>query len=130
MTDSDHEGGRAVALQLSAPAVRAFFAIAHEWNLTTDEQLRLLGLRSPATLRRWRLAGVKALPRDRLERISCLVGIYRALHSLLPVASRANAWIRQPNNAPLFGGRPALHRMCAGNVDDLHLVRRYLDAQL
>jgi hypothetical protein len=69
------------------------------------------------------------LPRDTLERLSYLLGIYKALQLLLPEAQAADEWIRRPNEAPLFGGRSALERMLSGNVADLYLVRQYLDAQ-
>ena len=68
-----------------------------------------------------------ALSRDTLERLSNLLGIYKSLQILLPDAAAADAWVRQPNSAAPFGGRSALDRMLAGNVSDLHLVRRYLD---
>ena len=64
-----------------------------------------------------------------LERLSYLFGIYAALQILLPVAERADEWVRKPNSAPLFGGRPALERMLGGQVSDLFVVRQYLDAQ-
>lgn len=37
--------------------------------------------------------------------------------------------MRRPNDDPPFGGQSALERMRDGEVDDLGLVRRYLDAQ-
>jgi hypothetical protein len=46
---------------------------------------------------------------------------------LFPAPEVADAWMRKPNAAPLFGGRSALQRMLAGNVSDLNAVRRYLD---
>jgi hypothetical protein len=64
-----------------------------------------------------------------LERISYVLGIYKALQILLPDATRADAWVRQPNTATPFGGRSALERMLGGNVGDLYAVREYLDAQ-
>ena len=76
----------------------------------------------------WRKAPEKAsLSRDTLERLSNLLGIYKSLQILLPEAAAADAWVRQPNSAPAFGGRSALERMLAGNVSDLNFVRRYLD---
>ena len=66
---------------------------------------------------------------DTLERISYVLGIYKALQILLPDAARADAWVRQPNSAGPFGGRSALERMMGGNVGDLFVVRQYLDAQ-
>ena len=64
-----------------------------------------------------------------LERLSYLFGIYAALQILLPVAQQADAWVRKPNAAPVFGGKSALDRMLGGQVADLYVVRHYLDAQ-
>jgi hypothetical protein len=64
-----------------------------------------------------------------MERISYVLGIYKALQVLLPDAAAADGWVRRPNAAPPFGGRSALERMLSGNVADLFLVRQYLDAQ-
>jgi hypothetical protein len=61
--------------------------------------------------------------------VSYVLGIYKALQILLPQQAAADAWVRRPNAAPLFGGRPALDRMLSGNVADLYVVRQYLDAQ-
>ena len=70
------------------------------------------------------------LPQDTLERISYVLGIYRALQILLPDPERADVWVRRPNDAPLFGGASALDRMLGGQVADLFVVRQYLDAEL
>ena len=64
-----------------------------------------------------------------LERISYLLGIYKALHILLPTEHAANAWLKKPNTAPLFAGQTALKKMLRGSIVDLADVRRYLDAQ-
>jgi hypothetical protein len=69
------------------------------------------------------------LSRDVLERLSNILGIYKSLAILLPDVKAADEWVRKPNAAPVFGGKSALDRMLAGNVSDLNLVRRYLDAQ-
>lgn len=114
--------------QMAAAGLRAFVRIAEAWGLTVDEQIRLLGEPARSTFFAWRKQPDKAsLPRDTLERLSNLLGIYKALQILLPDAAAADAWVRQPNTAMPFGGRSALDRMLAGNVSDLHLVRRYLD---
>src|ERR1700728_997936 len=77
----------------------------------------------------WHLSVSAQLPRDTLERLSYLLGIYKALQLLLPDTQAADEWIRRPNDAPLFGGKSALDRMLSGNVADLFTVRQYLDAQ-
>lgn len=114
--------------QLSAAGLRAFARIAALWRLSVDEQLRLLGQPPRSTFYAWRKQPEQArLPRDTLERLSNLLGIYKSLQILLPDAAVADAWVRQPNQAAPFGGRSALDCMLAGNVSDLNLVRRYLD---
>lgn len=115
--------------QLSGPALRAFFRIAKDWALSTDEQMKLLGLGAKSTFYNWRKDPNVALPRDTMERVSYLLGIYKALQILLPKAEAADAWVKQPNSAAPFGGKPALERMLSGNVADLFVVRQYLDAQ-
>jgi hypothetical protein len=114
--------------RMAAAGLRAFAAIAQAWGLSVDEQLALLGQPPRSTYFAWRKQTDKAaLPRDTLERLSNLLGIYKSLQILLPDAAAADAWVRQPNSAAPFAGRSALDRMLAGNVSDLNLVRRYLD---
>jgi hypothetical protein len=115
--------------RMAAAGLRAFARIAEAWGLSVDEQLNLLGQPPRSTFFAWRKHPEKAsLSRDTLERLSNLLGIYKSLQILLPDAAAADAWVRQPNSAAPFGGGSALQRMLAGNVSDLNLVRRYLDA--
>ncbi len=114
--------------QMAAAGLRAFAGIAQAWGLSVDEQLALLGQPPRSTYFAWRKHPAKAvLPRDTLERLSNILGIYKSLQILLPDAAAADDWVRRPNQAALFAGRSALERMLAGNVSDLNLVRRYLD---
>ena len=92
------------------------------------KQTTLLGV-GRTTLYQWKAGKVVALDRHVLERLSYLFGIYAALQILVPVKERADGWVREPNTAPLFGGRSALDRMMGGQVADLYVVRHYLDAQ-
>jgi hypothetical protein len=115
---------------MSAAGLRAFFNIARDWGLGTDEQLVLLGSPGRSTFFKWKATPETAeLKRDTLERLSYLLGIYKALQILLPATTAADAWVKKPNSAPLFGGRSALDRMLGGNVSDLVAVRQYLDAR-
>jgi Protein of unknown function (DUF2384) len=120
------EGSRRL---LSPPALRAFFRIAELWQLSIAEQMTLLGVTARSTFFKWKKNSDVELSRDTLERISYLLGIYKALQILLPDPHAADAWVRRPNQAPVFGGRSALERMLSGHVADLFVVRRYLDAQ-
>ena len=114
--------------EASAAALRTFFNISKAWALTAAEEQRLLGVQR-STVYAWRAGDFPArLDPDTLERLSYLFGIYSALQVLFPVPERADAWIRKPNSAPLFGGESALARMQGGQVGDLFEVRRYLDA--
>jgi hypothetical protein len=113
---------------LSGPALRTFFRIAELWGLTVEEQMTLLGLAARSTYFKWKKEPA-ALPRDALERISYILGIYKALQLLLPDERAADAWVRKPNAAAPFGGRSALDRMLSGQVADLYVVRQYLDAE-
>lgn len=114
---------------LSGPALRGFFRIAELWRLSVEEQMTLLGVTARSTFFKWKKDHDALLAKDTLERISYILGIYKALQILLPNEAAADTWIRQPNDAPLFGGEPALRRMLSGNVADLYVVRNYLDTQ-
>lgn len=114
--------------ELAGPAIRAFTQIALAWHLTEDEQVKLLGLASPATLRTWRSQPCPHINAETLERISYILGIYMGINMLLP-EERASDWMRAPNSAPVFGGASALECMTRGDISDLAAVRRYIDAQ-
>jgi hypothetical protein len=114
---------------MSAAGLRAFFNIANDWTLSADEQIVLLGAPGRSTFFKWKAAPQTArLGRDTLERLSLVLGIYKALQILLPQPEASDSWIKRANTAPPFGGRRALDRMLAGNVSDLVAVRQYLDA--
>ena len=115
--------------ELGGPALRAFFAIAAAWGLRATEARRLLGDPPESTFYKWKKAQDGAPGRDVLERISHVLGIFKSLQILFPDPTRADAWLRRPNTAAPFGGGTALQRMLGGNVADLYVVRRHLDAQ-
>ncbi len=114
---------------LSGPALRAFFRIASLWSLSVDEQMALLGVTARSTFFKWKKNPKAVLPKDTLERISYILGIYKALQILLPDETAADEWVKRPNTAHSFGGRSPLERMLSGQVADLFVVRQYLDAQ-
>ena len=115
--------------RLSAPALRAFFNITRAWQLGVDEERGLLGWPPPSTFHKYKSGDAGVLGFDALTRISLVLGIYKALHILLPTNEMADAWVKKPNTAQGFGGKSALDKMLAGRVIDLADVRRYLDAQ-
>jgi len=113
------------------PALRTVFNILGAWGVKVKDWGRLLGVSQP-TIQRWKAdptAAAKANSRDLAERLSYLLGIYKALQILLPDPQAADSWVHRPNAAPLFNGRTPLERLLAGNVADLYEVRRWLDGQ-
>ncbi len=113
--------------RLARAGLATFFRIVAEWDLDTVEQMALLGLSSRTTFFRWKKSVPASLPPDTLERLSHVFGIYKSLRILLPAAAAAT-WVRRPNDAPLFAGRPAIELMTSG-VAGLFLARAYLDAE-
>ena len=89
--------------------------------------MRLLGLESWSTFQSWKRGAVAAVPKDALERIPYILGIYKGLKILLP--ETADQRVHKRNKAVVFGGRSAIERMASGNVSDLYVVRQYIDAQ-
>jgi Protein of unknown function (DUF2384) len=114
---------------VSPAALRTAIRILAAWGLSNKEQMTLLGNPPKSTFYRWKQGEGVVLSQDTLERLSYIFGIYAALQVLLPRPEAADAWIRKPNAAPLFGGSSALARMLSGQVADLYVVRQYLDAQ-
>ncbi len=115
---------------VAGAALRTFFNIASAWSLSTEQAMTLLGLTSKSTFFKWKADPESArLSRDVIERLSYIFGIYKALQTLLPKPESADAWVHRPNTAMPFQGSSALDRMLSGNVADLYVVRKYLDAQ-
>lgn len=117
---------------LGRVAVKLFLGITDQWNLTDAQRLVLAGHKSPTMLNQWRLKvaageGIR-LPRDALERLSYVAGIYKALQLIFPSVEQWVDWVHRPNRD--FGGRSTLDRMLSGRVTDLADVRRYLDAHI
>jgi hypothetical protein len=117
--------------RLSAPALRAFLAIADLWGLTEEQRLLILGYLSRSTYHNWckqaREHGAFTFDVDVLTRISAVLGIHQGLGILFPTEQLGVEWLRTPHNAVVFGGRPPLDLVTSGSQDGLLLVRRFLD---
>lgn len=103
-----------------------FFKLAEIWDLSTEQQVKLLGSPGRSTYFRWRKDGGD-VSADTLERISHLGSVYKALSILLDSPEAAVRWIRRPNR--FFDGASALDIMLSGNLSDIIRVRQYVDAQ-
>ncbi len=110
-------------------ALKGFFRIADEWQCSTQEKIALLGGVSRSTLHKWGKLPQIRLQRDTMERISLIMGIYKALQVLYPTHERANRRIRLQTAEPPFGGKSAIEFMAQGSMRHLMLARRYFDAR-
>lgn len=123
--DTNHAGA-GPALTPTLDILRIFFALAEAWELSTDQQITLLGGPARSTFFKWKKDGGLISP-DTEERVSNLLGIYKALQILLPSPTAADTWIKRPN--VYFDGRSALDVMLDGRLENILEVRRYVDAQ-
>jgi uncharacterized protein (DUF2384 family) len=128
MTSAASRIRTAAGQSLGTAGLKTYFRIAELWQLTPDQQMTLLGITSPSTYYKWKKSPPQKLSPDMLERLSYIFGIFKALQILLPNERQADTWVRRPNTNPLFGGKPPLERMLSGQVADLYVVRRHLDA--
>lgn len=116
--------------RVSSAALQGFFNLSERWGLTARQERILLGAPPGSTFFKWKAERTaRRLGRDVLDRISYLLGIYKALGTLLPSQRAVDEWVKKPNGAPIFQGGSALDRMLGGSLVDLADVRRYLDAQ-
>jgi uncharacterized protein (DUF2384 family) len=104
---------------------RGFFRIMDAWEVRDSDAQVLLGRPSRTTFYAWKKGEGGKLSHDTLERVSYLLGIYKALQLLFSNPDQADAWMKKPNAA--FGGQSALEHALGGRVVDLAHVRRYLD---
>ncbi|MCV6587822.1 MAG: DUF2384 domain-containing protein [Marinobacterium sp.] len=115
---------------LSVLALKVFFNIAQEWQLTPLQQRILLGCPNQQTFQRWcrndasSTNNTPELPKDTLERIGCIMIIYRTLRLQLPDAQCTRTWLYCANTS--FQGKSALNVMLQGNMSDLIQVEQHL----
>ncbi len=125
-------GGRRMMIEreMAGPGLRTFFHICEKWRVSPERQVLILRCRDGITLDAWQRGDYAEVSDDVLIRISYVLGIYKAHHTMFPDERNADGWVTAPNNAPLFAGRSAIELMVEGGVAGLVSVRSYLDAQL
>ena len=121
----------------AAAALRWFETMRepNEWALSVDDQCELLGGVPKRTLQSWKKKALEGddveLSRDILERLSLLLGIYKAYKLIAPSSRQelATQWFNAPNQNPLFQGKSVKEYLITlGTMNALYSVRRYLDA--
>jgi uncharacterized protein (DUF2384 family) len=113
--------------RLSHSAIDGFFAIMDRWQIPIERAGELLGGMPRSTVYKLKSAA-GTLRQDELTRISYIVGIYKALHILLP-DDLADRWITQPNDSLPFRGQAPLDYVVRAGIPGLQQVRSLLDAE-
>jgi Antitoxin Xre-like helix-turn-helix domain len=114
--------------RLSPAALRAFFNIMDRWEIRDDDARQLMGGISSGAYYEFKKKPNRILDQDRLQRISYLIGIFKALN-ILYGTRLADKWIQLANTNPLFTGRTPLTYMMQGGTPAMEVVRRLLDAR-
>jgi hypothetical protein len=116
-------------VKVAQVAAKQFFRITDLWGLSSAEEQALLGV-GRTTYFAFRKGQFKTgLDAATLERVSYVFNIHEALNVIFSNVEQANAWIKKPNTAAMFGGRSALERMLSGRTGDLYAVNQYLQGQ-
>lgn len=118
------------ATRMTTAILRVFDGIARAWSLQEDEKLDLLGLHESGDLEELRTTPLHKVPTEIIERVAILLDIFKAINTLLPQPTRADAWIRATNSAPAFAGWSALDVMIHQGLGGLREVRTYLQAKV
>jgi hypothetical protein len=114
--------------RLSPGALRAFFNIMERWEVRDEDARQLLGGVSNGKYYQLKQDSGQLLDQDPLQRISYLIGIFKALN-ILYGTHLADSWIQLANSNPLFTGRTPLTYMLQGGTPAMEVVRRLLDAR-
>ena len=121
-------GARDERERLSEPALKAFFNIMARWKVRDEDARILLGDVSNGPFYEMKRNPDRVLERDRLTRVSYLIGIFKALR-ILHSEPLADEWVHLPNSNPIFAGQTPLAHMMRGGLPAMQTVRRLLDAR-
>lgn len=116
-----------VRARLSPVAIHAFFVIMERWKIGGEDARTLLGDIASESCDELKNQPQRMLDAYTLARISCLLGIYKALN-ILYSDNLTDEWIRLPNSNPVFGGQSPLAYMIKGGLQAIQTVRKLLDA--
>jgi hypothetical protein len=118
---------RRAARHTSSSALKRFFAIATEWELSPLQQCRLLKIPSPQVLERYRLGQAPRLSATQQERAALLANIRSSLHAEAAASpDRAWAWLHAPRRDAPFDGDTPLYFMLEKGLPGMREVARLL----
>jgi len=105
-----------------ASALSVFDKAARELGLNTQERLKILNTGRSLYFTLLKEAH-PVLDVDRRDRLGYFLAIYELSGRLV---GSAPAWLRAPNSAAAFGGKPPLARILEGRMEDLLATLTYL----
>jgi hypothetical protein len=114
--------------RLSPSAIKAFLNIMERWAVRDEDARVLVGGVSNGRFYEMKKKPRRTLDADTLTRISCLIGIFKALN-ILYSQKLADAWVTWANTNRIFDGRMPLAYIMAGGLPAMQVVRRLLDAR-
>jgi hypothetical protein len=115
--------------RLSPSAILLFANIIEAWGVEDLDAAHLLGDIPLETYRAFLAgSGTVRLGEELLMRISCTIGIYKAIQ-IVHGRELADKWVHLPNTNRLFNGSTPLRYMIQEGVPAMQNVRRLLDAR-
>ncbi|WP_141740441.1 hypothetical protein [Bosea sp. BIWAKO-01] len=115
--------------QIRRPSLGDFLRVADRWQLSEDDQVRILRCGSVGQLRRWiainQTNEALVMSSDTGERIAAVVGAAEAA-GYLYTSEDEPLWLRGPITGQPYQGQTPLSLMKEGSVEDIMNVRRYL----
>lgn len=130
--EPDAQTSRARILRRDSGALRTVLNILSKWDVAGERAARLLGT-PKRTVYQWAKnvadGGTlkEPLGPDTLDRLSYILGVWKAAMIVLPNEAAAIKFLRSPNTSPVFAGRAPLDRMLDGRIMDLAAVRAQFD---
>lgn len=122
------EPEREISQEERGANAKMVMTLFERWNLSTEEQLSMLGLSTSnrSLLSRYRNGDPLVSNRDLLERAAIILDIHKRLRLLFPNNRElVYAWIKTRNNA--LGGVPPVEAVIEHGFPGLLMVSSYLD---
>lgn len=110
---------------------KMLIVLFEHWNLTTKDQLGLLGVskNNRSLLQRYRRGGSLTNDRDKLDRVAILLSIHKSLRLLFPHnRDMAYSWMTTPNRA--FSGCTPTNLIDEQGMMGLYILQNYLNRQI
>ncbi len=106
----------------TAASLRTFNRVTEALGIDPVDKPRLLNLQE-AKYFGYLEMNDPDLDLDTKDRLGIFLMIVELAENLV---GDAGAWLRSPNKAPIFGGRPPLELLLAGRIDEIHTTMNYL----